>query len=339
MSRTPLVVNTDRGLHCPDGGFWIDPWGPTERAIVTHAHADHARPGSARYLAAADGGGLLRRRLGPDARIEALPYGERRSIGGVVVSLHPAGHVLGSAQLRIERSGEVWVVSGDYNVEVDPRACTPFEAVPCDTFITECTFGLPIFRWPKPDEVFDEIHRWWLRNRDAGRTSVLYAYALGKAQRVLVGLDESIGPIAVHGAVAKLLPAYEEAGYRMPDVKPGDEATAKTIRGRGLVVAPVSARGTRWLRKFAPVSDGFASGWMRIRGTRRRRSLDAGFVLSDHADWPGLHEAIEATGASRIGLTHGYTDVMARWLTEKGYETEVFETRFAGEGEGDEEPA
>jgi len=325
-----LVVPTASGLHCPAGDFHVDPWRPVARAVITHAHADHARPGSGRYLTAEPGRDVLRIRMGEDARIDALAYGEHRRIGDVDVSLHPAGHLLGSAQVRLERDGEVWVISGDYKTDPDPT-CTPFEPVRADVFITESTFGLPVFRWPDPGEVFAEIDAWWAANRARGRTSLLFAYALGKAQRVLAGLDRSAGPILAHGAVRRLDDAYRAAGIDLPPLIPADADTARTHRGEALVVAPPSALGTPWMRKFQPASTAFVSGWMRLRGTRRRRSADRGFVLSDHADWPGLLDAIAATGAERVGVTHGSSSVLVRWLSEQGKDAWVVPTEYVGE--------
>jgi putative mRNA 3-end processing factor len=311
----PLLEVTPDGVHCAVGGFHVDPWRPVDRAVVTHAHSDHARPGSGAYLSAAAGLGPLTLRLGADATIEGVPWGEAREIGGVRVSFHPAGHILGSAQVRVEHRGEVWVVTGDYKRASDPTT-TPFEPVRCHTLITESTFGLPVYRWPDPRAEFERIARWWDTNRAAGRTSILYGYALGKAQRLLAGLPRDRGPILVHGAVARLNEVYREAGVDLPDTLPADLENARAHRGQALVVAPPSAGGTGWLRKFGATSSAFASGWMRIRGTRRRRAADRGFVISDHADWDGLLRTVRETGAERVGVTHGYRATLVRYLTE-----------------------
>lgn len=330
-----LIRATERGLYCEAGGFYVDPWRPVDRAVITHAHSDHLRSGCERYLCSKPGLGVLRRRVAEDARVETLGYGEATTINGVRVSLHPAGHLLGSAQVRVEHRGRVTVVSGDYKTESDPT-CADFEPVCCDTFITESTFGLPVYRWPDPGSVVDEINAWWRGNQETGRTSVIFAYALGKAQRVLHAVDDSIGPIAVHGAVKRFVDVYAAAGVRMPEVLTATEESRKAVKGRGLVVAPPSALGTPWLRKFAPLSTAFASGWMRIRGARRRQSLDRGFVVSDHADWPGLLRAIDATGASRVGITHGYVNVLHRWLIEQGRDAFVVPTRYESESGNDD---
>ncbi len=301
-----LLVRSPAGLYCERGDFYIDPWQPVARAIVTHAHGDHARRGAAGYLAVETGARVLRTRLGDEAVIETVPYGAPVLINGVRVSLHPAGHILGSAQVRVEYQGEVWVVSGDYKIERD-ETCTPFELVPCHTFVTESTFGLPVFRWTSQDDVMREIVDWWRANRDEGRASVLFAYALGKAQRVLAGVRHAdVGPIVTHGAVERLTEDYRLSGVVMPNTTSVGEHPKSRNWAGALVVAPPSAAGSLWLRRFGAASLAFASGWMRIRGVRRRRSLDRGFVLSDHADWPALIATIKATGASQVLVTHGY---------------------------------
>lgn len=330
MSRNDdLVCLTPAGLYCPGGGFYIDPWRPVDRAVITHAHGDHARHGHTRYLAAASGEHVLRARLG-DITLQTVDYGATIDLQGTRVSLHPAGHVLGSAQVRIEQRGRVWVVSGDYKVDGDPT-CAPFDPVRCDVFITESTFGLPVYRWPSSAAVIDDIQRWWSGNAAAGRASVLFCYAFGKAQRLLAGLDASVGPLLVHGAIQSLNRAYRASGVPLPATQLAAEVTDRAELGRALVLAPPSARGTPWLRRFGEYSDAFASGWMQLRGTRRRRALDRGFVLSDHADWPGLMRAIGATGARRVIVTHGQVPVMVRWLREQGLDAEAFRTEFGDE--------
>ncbi len=327
-----LLQTTEAGLYCAPGDFHIDPWGPVDLAVTTHAHFDHARVGSRHYLTAAAGRHVLQERLGPDATIEGVSYGETVTRNGVKISFHPAGHILGSAQVRVEYRGEVWVVSGDYKTQPE-KTCDPFEPVPCHTFITESTFGLPIYRWRPQGEVFAEINSWWAENRGQQRTSVIYAYSLGKAQRILSGVDDSLGPIFVHGAVARLLPAYEAAGVRLPAVQSPTVEVARAAEGGGLVIAPSSVEGSPWLRRFGEISRAAASGWMQIRGARRRAALDRGFVLSDHCDWDGLLASIRATGASRILVTHGFVAPMVRYLAENGWQAEALTTRFSGEAE------
>lgn len=331
-----LLQNTERGLYCAAGDFYIDPWQPADFAVVTHAHSDHARWGSRNYLVAEAGLNLFRLRLAPEANIQTARFGERIVRNGMNISLHPAGHILGSAQIRIEYRGEIAVVSGDYKLEPD-NTCDPFEPIRCHLFVTESTFGLPMYRWRPASEIFTDINDWWRANQLKERTSVLFGYPLGKTQRVLAGVDASIGPIFVHGAVARYLPAYQEAGVAFPKVSSADAATVREARGRGLVIAPPSADNTPWLRKFGECSTAFASGWMQIRGTRRRRALDRGFVLSDHVDWPGLMDAIKATGAETIWVTHGYTAPVVRWLQENGWQAEALKTQYEGELESEKE--
>ncbi len=325
------VIARPEGLYCPDGDFYIDPWRPVPRAVITHAHADHARTGHGQYLAVADAQQVLRARLG-DIALQTVAYGEAITINGARVSLHPAGHVLGSSQVRIETARGVWVVSGDYKLEADPT-CPPFEPLRCDTFITESTFGLPVYRWTAPAEVMASINAWWAANAAAGRASVLFCYSFGTAQRIAAGVDASIGPIVVHGAVEPLNAAYRASGVALPATQRVSEVTDKTVFRRALVLAPPSAAGSAWMKRFGDYADAFASGWMTLRGARRRRALDRGFVLSDHADWPGLQRAIAATGAERVIVTHGYVPVMVRWLREQGLKAEAFETEYGEEQE------
>jgi putative mRNA 3-end processing factor len=323
---TDLIVQRPEGLYCPPGDFYIDPWRPVARAVITHAHSDHARLGHGHYLASAPSQGVLRARLG-DITLQTLPYGERIVHNGVTLSLHPAGHVLGSAQVRLEHEGQVWVASGDYKVAPD-RTCAPFEPVRCDVFITESTFGLPIYRWCDDDQLFAEINAWWARNVEHQRASVLTCYSFGKAQRILSGVDPSIGPIIVHGAVDPLNRAYREAGVDLPETQSVLHVARADIK-RSIVICPPSAAASPWMRRFgADAQLAFASGWMQVRGNRRRGGYDRGFVLSDHADWPGLLKAIGATGAQRVIVTHGSSGAMVRYLTEQGLQAEAFDTEY-----------
>ncbi|GAB4543818.1 MAG: ligase-associated DNA damage response exonuclease [Phycisphaerales bacterium] len=330
-ARTTPTLHTDgAGLYCPAGGFHIDPWKPSTCAVITHAHADHARRGSARYFAHHDSVPILRHRLGSDAPIEGRAYEEPFSIGDATVSLHPAGHVRGSAQIRVEADGEVWVASGDYKREHDPT-CEPFRPVVCDVFITESTFGLPIYRWPDPVHVADEINEWWRTSRARGRTCVLYAYSLGKAQRLLAHLDVSIGPIALHPAIDDITDLYRAQGVDLPETKRFLASGAKDLRGGAMVLIPPSAEGAKALDGLGAVSDASASGWMTTRAARRWRSYDRGFVVSDHADWPGLLRTIEETGATRIGVTHGSVQPFVRYLRERGLDAFALDTRYEGD--------
>lgn len=324
-----LVVRRPEGLYCPAGDFFIDPWRPVHRAVITHAHADHARAGHAHYLCAPDCAGVLQARLGP-LPLQVAPYGEVLDVRGVAVSLHPAGHVLGAAQIRLAHGGQVWVVSGDYKVAPD-ATCLPFEPVRCDCFITESTFGLPIYRWRPPAEVFDEVNAWWHHNAAAGLPTLLLGYSFGKAQRLLAGVDPSIGPIVVHAAVEAVNEAYRASGIALPATRRFAELTDKRDWAGALVVAPPSAARGRLSRHLQHARDGLASGWMQLRGARRRAGVDRGFVLSDHADWPGLVQAIGATGAQRIIVTHGQEAVLVRWLQEQGLDASSMDTHYGDE--------
>ena len=329
--KTDLIIARPEGLYCAAGDFYIDPWRPVANAVITHGHSDHARTGHTRYLAHTASEGTLRSRLGANINLQTLPYGEALLHNGVTVSLHPAGHVLGSAQVRVEHQGEVWVASGDYKVEAD-GTCDPFEPVRCHTFITESTFGLPFYRWPAQAQLFADINQWWRTNAAAGRASVLFCYAFGKAQRVLSGVDASIGPLIVHGAVEPLNQVYRDAGVALPPTRLVSEGLlTPAMVGQSLVLAPPSAAGTPWMKRFGPYSDAFASGWMLLRGARRRRGVDRGFVMSDHADWPGLQSAIKGTAAERVFVTHGSMAVMVRWLTENGLDAQSFKTEYGNE--------
>lgn len=325
-----MLTVTQSGLYCPAGGFHIDPWRAVDRALITHAHSDHARPGCRAYLCPREGVGVLRTRLGERASISGLPTGERLRLGDVTVSFHPAGHILGSVQIRVEHQGDVWVAAGDYKLHPDPT-CAAFEPVPCHTFITESTFGLPVYRWPAPAAVMDEVADWWRSEADQGRVAVLFAYSLGKAQRLLAGLDPDCGPIFVHDAIRALLPAYMEAGVLLPPVRRFTPDAVRASGGRAIVLAPPAADASAWLENLGDPSTAVASGWMALRGPRRRRGVDRGFVLSDHADWTGLVTAIRATGATRVLVTHGATTPLVRWLNENGWHAETLATRFVGE--------
>ena len=331
---TDVVTLTPKGLYCRAGDFYVDPWKPVDRALITHAHADHARPGSKKYHAARTGVGLLKKRLGNDTAIQAHEFAHKVQLGGATASFHPAGHVLGSAQIRIEVDDKVWVVSGDYKCDDDP-SCETFEPVACDVFITEATFALPIYRWDPIEQVMDQLMRWWTANATAGKASVVFCYALGKAQRLLAEIGQrSDRPIFVHGAVDALMPAYRDADIALPETVPVLEKTKGESFAGELVVAPPSAFGSPWMQRLGDCGTAFASGWMRVRGHRRRRGFDEGFVLSDHADWPGLLETIQATGAKKVFATHGYSDTLARYLREEmQIDAEPLQTLFEGEGD------
>jgi putative mRNA 3-end processing factor len=325
-----LVHVSAEGLRCDAGGFSVDPIQPVPLAVLTHAHADHARPGSGRYVAPLGSVPILRHRL-PDADVTGLPYGERVRIGDTTISFHPAGHVLGSAQLRIEAGGEVWVVSGDYKRDPDPT-CPPLEPVRCDVFVTEATYALPIYRWPDSTEIAAEILAWWDACAERGIPAVLFCYALGKAQRILAelaGLTDRT--VRTHGAIEAITAIYRETGVRMLPTEPVGEA--KRSHAGQLVLAPPGAGGSPWMKRFSGAETGFASGWMRVRGARRRKSVDRGFVMSDHADWPGLLRTIAESGASRVLVTHGTSEPLVRFLREQGVDASGLATPFTPQEE------
>jgi putative mRNA 3-end processing factor len=291
------------------------------------------------YLSTDIAAPVIRHRLG-DIRLDTIRYGEPRRIGGAQVSFHPAGHVPGSAQIRIEVAGEAWVVSGDYKTAPDGLS-TPWEPVRCHAFISECTFGLPVFRWQPQEEIAQDLNAWWTANRDEGRFSMLGAYSLGKAQRLLHMLDPSIAPILTHGAVEATNEVLRAQGLPLPATTRVAAGIDLKANAGALVLCPPSALHSAWARKFGQASTAVASGWMALRGIRRRRGTDRGFVVSDHADWPGLNDAIRATGAERIFVTHGYTSAFRRWLETQGYEAGIVSTDYAGEEvfEASEAPA
>lgn len=325
-----LLQFTDRGIYCALAGVYLDPWKPVDKAIISHGHSDHAHWGHKHYLSTAGAMPVIRHRLNLQDNIQTLEYGEVLGIHGVNFSFHPAGHIPGAAQIRVEHRGEVWVFSGDYKLQHDGIS-TPFEPVKCDVFITESTFGLPVYKWKPQQEVFDEINAWWRSNQQQGRTSVIAGYTLGKAQRVLKNVDATIGRIFTHGAVDSINEVMRQQGLALPEApRVTDEIRKQDLQG-ALIVCPPSALGSPWMRRFMPYSLGVASGWMKLRGTRRRRGADRGFVLSDHADWNDLNLTIAETGARKVFVTHGYTEVFAQWLNTRGIEAHEVKTRFEGE--------
>ncbi|GIV24425.1 MAG: DNA ligase-associated DEXH box helicase [Bacteroidia bacterium] len=315
------------GIYCEPGDFYIDPWRPVPRALITHAHSDHARAGCGAYLTSAENAPLLRHRVG-SASIEALPWGKPLRIGPVEVSFHPAGHIRGSAQIRLAYRGEVWVITGDYKRQADPTTAL-FEPLRADVIVSECTFGLPIYRWPPAEGVIQELLAWWQACAAEGKNAVLYVYALGKAQRVLASLPSDAGPLYVHASIAAINALYEAEGVKLASWRPATEWVKGTAGA--LILAPPQVQGSRWVERFAPYEEGQASGWMAIRGRRRQRALDRGFVLSDHADFPALEETIRESGAQRVFLTHGYRAEMAQYLRTRGWEAYLWETAYAGE--------
>jgi len=311
-----LLVRTDRGLYCPLGDFYIDPVRGVPRAVLTHAHADHARAGCGRYLAASEGVELLHWRLGLSAPIDTIRYGESLQLGSVRLSLHPSGHVLGASQVRIEHQGQVAVVTGDFKLQADPT-CRPWEPVRCHHWIPESTFALPVFRWPDTSQVIAQIERWWKECKESGRTPVLAAYALGKSQRLLASLAP-LGPIYTHGAVEHGNQAYRKAGVVLPSTQTVSTMPADYRTQGALILAVPAALGSPWMRRFTNPTTALASGWMLLRGMRRQRGVDRGFVVSDHVDWPDWLKAFEAVGPQRVWVAHGYQHAAARYLQERG---------------------
>lgn len=334
-----LLQFTDRGIYCEKANVYLDPWKPVDKAIISHGHSDHAYAGHKHYLSTAGAMPVIRHRLNLQDNIQTLEYGKQLNINGVNFSFHPAGHIPGSAQIRAEYKGEVWVFTGDYKLQNDGIS-VPFEPIRCDVFITESTFGLPIYKWKPQHEVFAEINEWWRKNQLQGKCSVIAGYTLGKAQRILKNIDSSIGKIFTHGAVDSVNRVLMNQGLALPEApRVSNEIRKEDIQG-ALIIAPPSAVGSTWMRRFYPYSLGVASGWMKLRGTRRRRGADRGFALSDHADWNELNLAIKETGARKIFVTHGYTEIFSQWLNSNGMESHEVKTRFEGElGEMAEESA
>jgi putative mRNA 3-end processing factor len=327
----PLIGFTDKGLFCAAGNFYIDPWKPVEKAIITHGHSDHARFGSSNYLCHHYTKPILQLRLGAN-NYQSLDWNESININGVKVSLHPAGHIIGSSQIRVEHNGEVWVASGDYKVENDGISGA-FEPVKCNTFITESTFGLPIYKWKSQQEIYNNIQQWILKNQAADKASVLIAYSLGKAQRVLQAASAITDKIYVHGAIFNMHETLKNAGWDLPNVKRVMPDTPKEEFKGAVIIAPPSADGSPWIKRFTPYSIGVCSGWMQVRGNARRKNVDAGFVLSDHADWDGLLQVIKETQAEKVFVTHGFQAAFSRYLNEIGIESAEVKTQFGNDEE------
>ena len=326
--KIPLLAFNDKGIYCSQADVYLDPWRVVNNAIITHGHSDHSRSGHNNYITHHDNVPIIKHRLG-SINVTGKGWNETFTINGVKFSLHPAGHIIGSAQIRVEYKGEVWVFTGDYKVE-DDGVSTPYEVVKCHTFITECTFGLPAFKWTPQAEVMREINKWWSENKAEGQTSVLFGYTLGKAQRLLKYLDTDIGKIYTHGAVENMTAVLRPLVDFPPTTLITHETKKEDLLG-SIVLAPPSAHGSTWIRKMTPYVTGAASGWMAFRGARRRRAIDKGFVLSDHCDWQGLLESIKATGAEKIISTHGYSDVFSKYLRELGYDARTANTQYEGE--------
>lgn len=329
MTNKGLLVHTALGLYCPKADVYLDPWKPVKKAILSHGHADHARWGSSSYLCTPTAAPVIKYRLG-EINLETLPFGEEKLINGVSFSFHPAGHILGSAQIKVSYKGEMVVFSGDYKTANDGFS-EAFEPVKCHTFITESTFGLPVYHWQDQKWVFNEMEEWCKNNRNNGQLSILYGYSLGKAQRILQGLPESVGPIFTHSTIEAVLNVMRNQGVSLKNTIPVNEHLTRAELLNGVIIAPPAVQNSNWLKKFEPIRNGVVSGWMALRGARRRRNADKGFVLSDHADWEGLNEAISLTGAENVFVTHGYTDILSKWLIDKGLNAHPLETNFEGD--------
>ena len=327
-----MLLKFDRyGIYCPQADVYIDPWRPVKNAIITHAHSDHAKWGNENYLSHHLSVPVLKFRLGETIKVRGVEYGEEVVMNGVKISLHPAGHIPGSAQIRLEYKGEIWVASGDYKLEID-HVSTPFEPIRCQHFVTESTFGLPVYRFPESEQTHADINNWWQKNKEEGKASVIIGYALGKAQRIIKHLDPAIGTIYTHGAVDNLNRILSKDGLELPPTIRVAGETNKALFKGNIIVAPPSAIGTPWVKRFDPFSVAICSGWMQLRGARRRKSADRGFVLSDHADWEGLNTAVKETGAENVYVTHGYKSVFAKWLREELHLNAVeVDTLYEGE--------
>ena len=321
----PLLEFTKKGIYCKQADVYLDPWRGVDKAIISHGHSDHARWGSKRYITHEINVPIITHRLGK-ILVTGKKYGETFQINGVRFSFHPAGHVPGSSQIRVEYKGEVWVFTGDYKTQVDGIS-TPFELIRCNTFITECTFGLPVFKWEKPVSVHDDINRWWANNKSNKVTSLLMGYSLGKVQRLLKHIDCQTGKIFTHGATEKMTNILRQF-IDFPKTELITRDTKKAEIEGNLVLAPPAVMGSTWAKKLGKISTGYASGWMAFRGARRRRAVDRSFVLSDHADWEGLLSVIKATGCEDIITTHGYTDIFARYLKENGWNARTEKTKY-----------
>lgn len=326
-----LIQFTDKGLYCAQGDFYIDPWRAVDKAVITHAHSDHAKWGSKNYLCHHFTKPLLQLRLGNN-NYESIGWDEPIFINGVQLSLHPAGHIIGSSQVRVEYKGEVWVISGDYKTE-DDGISGKFEPIKCNTFITESTFGLPIYNWKPQHEIYTNIQQWIVKNQLQQKSSVLIAYSLGKAQRVLEAASAVSNNIYVHGAIWNTQEVLIANGFKLPTVKKITPETTKQDLKSAVIIAPPSADGSAWMKRFNPYATAICSGWMQVRGNSRRNNVDAGFALSDHADWKGLLSAIQQTGAEKVFATHGFQSVLSRYLNEQGIEAAEVKTAYGSEEE------
>lgn len=322
-----LITFTEKGLFCEAGNFYIDPWKPVEKAVITHGHSDHAYAGHKYYLCHKFTKPILELRLGEN-NYQTVEWDENTMVNGVKLTLYPAGHIIGSSQIRLEYNNEVWVVSSDYKNE-DDGISGKFEPLKCNVFITESTFGLPIYKWKPQQEIYTDIINWISKNKENGKSSILIAYSLGKAQRVLQAIKETTQNIYAHGSVFNMQETLIQAGFDLKPVIRVTPETPKELLKETVIIAPPGAEGTSWLKKFHPYSVGICSGWMQVRGNVRRRNADAGFPLSDHADWGGLLQSVKETGAEKVFVTHGFQSVFSRYLNEENItNAEEVKTQF-----------
>jgi len=331
----PLITFTKKGIYCKQGDFYIDPWWPVDYAVTTHGHSDHVRYGNKYYLCHTLTAPIIKKRISEDLNIETLDYGKQIIRNGVAISFFPAGHIIGSAQVRLEYKGEICVISGDYKTEYDGIS-TPFEPIKCHSFVSESTFGLPIYKWQKQAVVFDDIKNWVNNNINQMKTSVLIAYSLGKAQRLIKNLATDL-PIYVHNSIANLNEVIINSGINLPETIRITPETKKDDMQKGILIVPPVMRDSKWIKSLNQSATGICSGWMQVRAHRRWQSADAGFTLSDHADWPGLIEAVVATGAEKVYVTHGFTAAFSRFLNEKGIESAEVTTYFGQEDDQEAE--
>lgn len=320
LAKYHLLQFTNKGIYCPAAKLYVDPNRKVKTALITHGHSDHARPGHSHYVCANSSVHILRHRLGSNISIQGVKFGESINCNGVKISFHPAGHILGSAQIRFEYKNQIWVVTGDYKIE-DDGISECFEQLTCTHLITECTFGLPIYKWKKQEDIFNQINTWFAENKELGRPSVILAYSLGKAQRILAGLNSEIGPIYVHSSIAAMNKVYEKTGISLPKYKSIENKTKALELNAALTIIPHKALSSEVSSQLVDPSIAVASGWMATRNQRIKSICNRGFALSDHCDWDGINTVVKNSGAEFVFPTHGNTDVLSRWLNEKGIQS------------------
>lgn len=313
-------------MYCIPGKFYLDPWGTVDYAVISHGHADHARWGMKHYLCVDDSKAILKHRIGKDISIESLPYGIDKTINGVKLSFHPAGHIIGSAQIRLEYKGHITVFTGDYKTNADSLTI-PFQPVKCHTFITESTFGLPVYHWQEDAILKQQMQNWVYSNQKQNKTSVFVGYSLGKSQRIMSLLDDC-APMLVHNAIYQLNEVIRNSGIKLPKADLWQATTDKNLIQNNIVIVPPALVGSNMIKRIPNAAIALCSGWMQIRGHRRWQAVDAGFVVSDHADWNGLISAVKATEAEQVYVTHGYQETFARYLNEIGIPATEVKTEY-----------